>query len=367
MDQIYIVEPTSKKLTSVKPVSLAGIGMKERADLEAWVLNNPQVLGEELLIVSTEFDRFEKSSRRLDVLALDKEGVLVVVELKLELSHSFADQQAIRYAAFCSTMTMQDLVQVRAHHAGVSEEDAANDVRTFLDSDELPELGDRPRIILAAGSLDDTELTSTVLWLRNFGVDITCIELTPYHLGGNGTVILVPRTIIPIPEARDYVIQVERKEIKKATKTDKEAQCRSLWRAVGEAFNGLGTGFATTGNSGSPILKVPIGDSHVHYEWWWRRNQEAVDACLHFEWPDRDRCIRAIEVIKKHEAAIRDQVDLVYNAGPWGSRWAEAHFRVPFETADTDDGIAERAAKTMKLLIERTHSIAEAIIKEEHG
>jgi hypothetical protein len=40
---------------------------------------------------------------------------------------------------------------------------------------------------------------------------------------------------------------------------------------------------------------------------------------------------------------------------------------VPFETADTDDGIAERAAKTMKLLIERTHSIAEAIIKEEHG
>ncbi|HVP12762.1 MAG TPA: hypothetical protein VMV94_16425, partial [Phycisphaerae bacterium] len=166
MDQIYVVEPESKRLTAVEAVSLAAIGIKERDDLEKWVLDNPQVLGEELLVITSEFDRFERSSRRLDVLALDKNGVLVVVELKLELSGSWADQQAIRYAAFCSTMTMEDVVSARAEFFGSSNDDARAAMLQFLGASELPELGDRPRIILAAGSLDDAELTSAVLWLR---------------------------------------------------------------------------------------------------------------------------------------------------------------------------------------------------------
>ena len=107
---LFIVDPVSKQLSPVEPVSFADIGVKERQDLEAWVTSHPLVLGEELLVITSEFDRFDRSDRRLDVLALDKNGYLVVIELKLDLSHSFADQQAIRYAAFCSTMTMDQVV-----------------------------------------------------------------------------------------------------------------------------------------------------------------------------------------------------------------------------------------------------------------
>ncbi len=366
MDQIYLVEPTSKKLTGVKPVSFAEIGVKERTDLEAWVLNSPQVLGEELLIVSTEFDRFEKSARRLDVLALDKEGVLVVVELKLELSGTYADQQAIRYAAFCSTMTMDDLVKERARYFGASEEDAGAAIRTFLGADELPELGDRPRIILAAGSLDDTELTSAVLWLRSFGVDITCVELTPYRLGASDQLVLVPRTIIPIPQARDYVISVERKEVKTAEESKYAARHRALWRAVGDAFNGLNTGFRTTGNSGESWVQVPIGHSFVHYEWMWRKRASAIDACLHFEWPDRQRCEKAAEQVRAREAEIKQNVDLEFTVGGYGSKWSEARLRVPFNGNVADPNAASQAAAAMKTLIELTYPIVKEILKEEN-
>ncbi len=364
MDQIYIVEPTSKKLTGVTAVTFAKIGVKERADLEKWVLDNPQVLGEELLVITTEFDRFDKSARRLDVLALDKDGVLVVVELKLDLSRSYADQQAIRYAAFCSTMTMQDLVQARADYFRTSEDEAATAVREFLRRDDLPELGDRPRIILAAGSLDDVELTSTVLWLRNFGVDITCVELTPYRLEHGDMLILVPRTIIPLPEARPYVVRVERKEARKASQSDVEVYCRALWRAVATAFNALGTGFTTTGNSGSRYLRVSGGNQFVHYEWTWRRRDSALDVCLHFEWPDSARSLAAMQQIKAQEKLIREGVDLGFVAAPWGANWAEARFRVPFD-GTISDGIAKRAAETMKLLIDRTYPTLQEILKEE--
>lgn len=40
------------------------------------------MLGEDLLVVSIEFDRFSNSSDRLDVLAMDRSGNLVVIELK---------------------------------------------------------------------------------------------------------------------------------------------------------------------------------------------------------------------------------------------------------------------------------------------
>jgi RecB family endonuclease NucS len=138
VDSIYLVDPASKKLTATKPVSLSAIGIKERADLEQWVIENPQVLGEEWVIISSEFDAFDKSSRRLDVHALDKDGVLVVVELKLDLARSYADQQAIRYAAFCSTMTMDDLVKREAAYFGMSEEEATTTLLTFLGVEELP-------------------------------------------------------------------------------------------------------------------------------------------------------------------------------------------------------------------------------------
>lgn len=110
---------------------------------------------------------------------------------------SFADQQAIRYAAFCSTMTLNQVIAAMVAFHKCSDGEAAQKVLALLDADDLPKLNGQPRIILAAGSLDDEELTSTVLWLRSFGVDITCVEMKPYRLPDSGTLVLVPRVIIP--------------------------------------------------------------------------------------------------------------------------------------------------------------------------
>jgi hypothetical protein len=205
----------------IEPVSFADIGIKEREDLEQWVIDHPELLGEDLLVITSEFDRFDKTRRRLDILALDSnlsadsKGVLVVIELKLDANRSLADQQAIRYAAFCSTMSMEDITALLAKRIKTTFVEASTRICEFLKMDELPKLSNHPRIILAAGSLDDSELTSCVLWLRTFGIDISCVELTPYRLPTSET-ILVPRTIIPLPEAIEYIISVEQKEAAEA-------------------------------------------------------------------------------------------------------------------------------------------------------
>ncbi|MEJ7648894.1 MAG: hypothetical protein WKF57_07675 [Nakamurella sp.] len=47
------------------------------AHLQEWILANPQILGTDLMVVSSEYDRFESSEGtptddRLDVLAIDR-------------------------------------------------------------------------------------------------------------------------------------------------------------------------------------------------------------------------------------------------------------------------------------------------------
>jgi hypothetical protein len=68
-------------------------------------------LGEELLIIQKEFDGFQDTNERLDLLALDKQGCLVVIENKLDDTGRDVTWQALKYASYCSTLSKE---QIRA-------------------------------------------------------------------------------------------------------------------------------------------------------------------------------------------------------------------------------------------------------------
>jgi RecB family endonuclease NucS len=84
----------------------------ERQNIEKWVEDNPEILGEELLVLTTEYDKFDKTNERIDLLALDKRGTLVIVELKRDDSGKTVELQAVKYAAYCSTLTITDVLKL---------------------------------------------------------------------------------------------------------------------------------------------------------------------------------------------------------------------------------------------------------------
>jgi hypothetical protein len=361
-DTIYVIDPVTREPRAVSPVSLSVLGIKERSDLERWVAEHPELLGEPLFVVTTEYDRFDNSDRRLDILALDRAGVLVVIELKLDVAGSLADLQAVRYAAFCATMTTEDVVAAHAEWGKCSADDAAAKIRSFLDRDEIPQLSDRPRIILAAGSMDDEELTSSVLWLRNFGVDITCVELTPYQLRPSNEVVLVPRIIIPLPEARDYLVKVEQKEVARAQATHQQTEFAKLWQPIVNEFNQIGLvvdgrTFRVAGALSGRYVKITTGVRAVHYEWVYRIRSSAIDCSLHFEAEEKDTNLQWLASVRANERAIRQDIDFEFNAAEWGERWAEVRFRVPYEAGSPIREIAPMLATVMATLIQRTYPI----------
>ena len=106
---LYIYDKQNKTITPCKETEFRSHGLLERQDLAKWVEQYPNILGEELLVVTSEYDRFDKTNERLDLLAVDKTGNVVVIELKRDDSGKNVDLQAIKYAAYCSTLTLGDL------------------------------------------------------------------------------------------------------------------------------------------------------------------------------------------------------------------------------------------------------------------
>ena len=314
------------------------------------------MLGEELLIITSEFDRFDRSNNRLDVMALDKEGVLTIIELKLDASRTLADLQAIRYAAFCSNMTMADIVEHLAQRKGISQDEASETVRHFLDTEVLPELQTQPRIILAAGVIDDQALTSTVLWLRRFGVNISCVELTPYRISEINRIVLVPRVLIPLPEAQEYLVNVVRKETSLIRTHRQDTGNKVFWRAVADAFNAMDCPFKARPPQ-TIYMRLSIRMQNIHYEWQLPDGEKCINVCLDSEFSNHAESLSHIAAVIDQWETLTAGIKLEKSAGTWQRKWAEAKLILPFSETDTISQGAQEAAQTMKILFDRTYSL----------
>ena len=208
--QLFRINPKNRQSDRIQEVDFARLGLRERQDIQEWVAANPGILGDALLIIGKEFSGFDRTNDRLDLLAVDSNGRLVIVELKRDDTGADAHWQAIKYASYLHSATTDVIVRMVAEYWNESEADAATRLLQHLDADDLNGLNNDQRIILASHRFAP-EVTSAALWLNQKGLGedlITCIRLTPYQDSQNDALYLQASTIIPVPGIDDYLIGV---------------------------------------------------------------------------------------------------------------------------------------------------------------
>lgn len=197
----------------LKETTFSEAGLLERQDLQRLLRENIEVIAADTLVIAEEFGDWEDSRCRIDLLGVDKQANLVVIELKRTDDGGYMELQALRYAAMVSAITFEQLVAVFERYLariGQEGQDAQLILLDFLGWDEPDEdeFGQDVRIILASAEFS-RELTSSVMWLVNHDIDISCIRLKPYSLDGRTLVDV--QQIIPLPEAAEYQEQVREK------------------------------------------------------------------------------------------------------------------------------------------------------------
>ena len=236
---MFRLDPESNSITKIDRRSFSSLSYGERSHLQEWVANSPECLGEDLLIIQKEFAGFDETKERLDLLAIDKSGQLVIIENKLDDSGRDVVWQALKYASYCSTLTRARVVDIYRQY--LQENDIDDDpealLAEFLEADDLAETplnrGVDQRIILISANFR-REVTATVMWLLKRQLDIKCIRATPYKLGDE--ILLNFEQIIPVPEAEDFMIHSSEKDAEQSGTSEADTARyklrREFWAAT---------------------------------------------------------------------------------------------------------------------------------------
>jgi uncharacterized protein DUF4268 len=226
-----IFRMTSAALQRVPETTFAQEKLLERKDLQRLLRSDISVLDSDIMVVAEEYGDWEDSSRRIDLLGVDKGGSLVVIELKRTEDGGLMDLQAVRYAAMVSSMTFEQLVAAHAQFIGGDDAhlQAEKSLLGFLGWESAADaaLTGEVKIVLVSANFS-VELTTAVLWLNKRNLDITCVRLRPYRL--DGQVLIDVQQIIPLPEAADYEtkIRAQQQETRKV-ESSRHKIFRKFW------------------------------------------------------------------------------------------------------------------------------------------
>ena len=235
---MYLIEKNINRISKIDERSLSKLGFKEKDNLQEWIANNPTFFDEELLFIQKEFCGFDETQERLDLLALDKLGDVVVIENKLDDSGRDVMWQALKYASYCASLSKAQIKNIYQQYLDKNgiDENAETNISDFMGVSDFEEvtLNKTQRIIMVAGNFRK-EVTSTVLWLlNNYKLRIQCFKITPYSLSDQ--LFLKVEQIIPVKEQEEYMIRMAEK---KQEDSDTQEELKTRHRMRMEFWNKL--------------------------------------------------------------------------------------------------------------------------------
>lgn len=204
------------------PVEFAG--RVSEAQLEAWLIEHPDLAGEPLLILGSQLAEFAEDKDRLDVLAVDETGELVLIELKVDESFRVTDLQALAYAGAYASISNVHLAGVLCKQlekqgvADASLELARDRIADFVgvDAFEQWQPSRRVRIKLLAPGFPRRVL-KTVKWLGDvYDMPIEAIEVKLFE-DTTGAYHLTVERLLPVRGDDAFDLTVRDGEVQKQT------------------------------------------------------------------------------------------------------------------------------------------------------
>lgn len=196
------------KITDQGPVLVTETKFKQEKlleeHLEDWVVANPDMLGERLMLIGRQV-LIPDTKDRLDVLAVDPQGKAVIIELKRGKVKDPVDMQALRYASYIAKWKFQDFENQARVYMGKTGDPGFNfneiyeSFCTEAGVDDVPDLNTDQRLIVVGAEVKD-KLGSVALWLREHSVDIKIIQVEIYREGE--ALFIQPQVIVPLPISR---------------------------------------------------------------------------------------------------------------------------------------------------------------------
>lgn len=193
------IDRSAQTFTRLDLPTMRELKLLERQHLQEFICNSPDAffaeLGQKLFLIGSEVVPSETVPDRIDLLAVDREGKVVVIELKRG-SHKLQLLQAIGYAAMMGQWDSSDILNL-------CDAERREGLLDFVEVDEQ-EIGRSQRIILVAEDFEYEVLVAAEWLAERHGVDIQCCRIGLSKDPKSREEFLVCSTIYPAPELASH-------------------------------------------------------------------------------------------------------------------------------------------------------------------
>lgn len=168
----------------------------EEVTLEEWLEENPDGILEDgkLLVIGRQVNT--NLGTTIDLLALDRDGNAVVIELKRDRTPRDTLAQALEYGSFVEQLSANELEGILQSYMGDESLALAEYHREYfaLATDDAVAFNKDQRIVLIGQSIT-SEIRQTASFLRNKGIRVTCVEFS-FFQSDDGTKLLSQEVVV---------------------------------------------------------------------------------------------------------------------------------------------------------------------------
>lgn len=168
------------KITDDKPQSLTKMKLDREELLEEWIEKAPSILDYEILILGRQVHTDFRG--RIDMLGIDRQGDLIVLELKRDKSARDVVAQVLDYASWVRKLSYNELNEITYSYLG---QDLAIAFAQYFDEQIPDPINVNHRMIIAASELDDTTERIIQYLADEHDVDINVVFFSFFASGND--------------------------------------------------------------------------------------------------------------------------------------------------------------------------------------
>lgn len=202
--EIKFWQISGDKLSAIS-TDLRNEGRTEPYDLEPWLQSNPSIIGADIAVIGSQV---MTKSGPIDLLAIDRSGNMVIIEIKREKLPREALAQAIDYASDVAEWGVDKIGEICSEYNHKPLIEFIGEA--FPDADvESININEAQRIVLVGFSVESS-LERMIEWLSdNYSVNINAVILN-YVKTVAGDELLAKTTVIS-EEAEQERVKKQRK------------------------------------------------------------------------------------------------------------------------------------------------------------
>ncbi len=169
--------------------------------LESWLEQSPWAIAQEpILLIGRQASAYlDDTTVFPDLLGIDKDGNIVIVEMKRGKTPREVIAQLLEYAAWASELSDESIQELASDyfstHTDLKYKQFSEAFLETFEVEEVPPLNQRIRLFIAAEDISPA-ISRVCRFLRmSHGVDVNCIEFSIYQTG-SGEILVSSQAIV---------------------------------------------------------------------------------------------------------------------------------------------------------------------------